>query len=176
MTVNPSQTAKAIADAVQLYLKELQFFTEEQFTDSPPSGGWSFSELYCHLVQANNASLLAIEKCLYGQAGNGSSRAPLMSRIILYFGKLPRQRYKAPSKLASLVKKISREDARNQMISFTNRLKEVAAKLVKSPGKCRVRHPRLGMLNTLEWLRFIEIHTNHHLKQLKRIKKDLRLE
>jgi hypothetical protein len=40
-------------------------------------------------------------------------------------------------------------------------------------SKIKTKHPRLGYLNAKQWLRFIEIHLHHHLKQLNRIENSL---
>ncbi|WP_207426457.1 DinB family protein [Pedobacter sp. SYSU D00535] len=171
MSVN--DTAKAILKALQEYHELLNSISDEEFLQQPARGGWSCSEVFCHIAQANLGSILAIEKCIHGRASAGKYSVPFITRIILFLGRLPGGKYKAPDTIASMVKKISREEARNQLIKFTGRLKDVTPKIAKASPYCRVKHPRLGMLNSEEWLRFIEIHTKHHLKQVYRVRKSL---
>lgn len=159
----------SILEAIAEYQDSLKNFTEEEFGRKPPAGGWSYSEVYCHVIQVNLRCLLAIERCIYGKKQQEGPGAPMLSRVILYFGRFP-GKLKTPPNLASIVKVISREDAKNDLIKFTGKLKELMPKALKCSPYHRIRHQRMGMLNCLEWLRFIEIHTKHHLKQIKRIR------
>jgi hypothetical protein len=69
------------------------------------------------------------------------------------------------------VQKISKEEARNLLIKCRTRVNEMVPLLKDSPENCRMKHPRLGMLNARQWYKFIMIHTKHHIKQLNRIEK-----
>ncbi|HEY0177827.1 MAG TPA: hypothetical protein VGC08_15700, partial [Pedobacter sp.] len=81
----------------------------------------------------------------------------------------PRARYKVPESLVSRVKKITKEEAAAFIEQFSERL-EGDYQMIGNAGRdIRNKHPRLGYLNAAQWLRFIEIHLRHHLKQLKRI-------
>ncbi|HEY0896023.1 MAG TPA: hypothetical protein VGE15_05685, partial [Sphingobacteriaceae bacterium] len=68
--------------------------------------------------------------------------------------------------------KISREEARNMIVKFRHRLDEISPNIRKAPGNCKVKHPRLGLLDALQWFKFIKIHSEHHIKQVKRIRKE----
>jgi len=48
-------------------------------------------------------------------------------------------------------------------------LAQAYPKVKNANPKIKTKHPVIGYLNAKQWLRFIEIHLNHHLKQLKRI-------
>jgi hypothetical protein len=41
--------------------------------------------------------------------------------------------------------------------------------LILHPSTGKSRHPGLGYFNAGEWLRFIEMHMRHHLRQKERI-------
>lgn len=171
-----TETGKAINEVLKTYQKMLREISEDEFMQTPVNGGWSRSEVYCHVLQVNISSLLAIEKCLHGKQVTRKYSLPFFTRIVLFLGKFPVLKYKTPEKVAAMVRKISREEARNQLIKFNSRLNELLPKIAKSTADCRVRNPKLGMLNCSQWLRFMEIHTNHHLKQLNRIKKSVEKE
>ena len=167
-----SSTTKFILAAIDKYHEFLSKVDDEQFQVTPAENVWSYSEVFSHIIQADLRSLLAIQKCLYGKSGNSVS-LPLISRAILFFGKFPPLKLKTPENLAALVKKMTREEARNDLIKLKAKVTELAPKVPKASPDTRMKHPRLGMLNAEQWLRFIEIHTCHHLKQLKRIEKML---
>lgn len=164
-------SASSIKDALASYLAWLKEIDEDEFIHSPPDGGWSYSEVFCHVIQVNVRSMLAVERCIYAKSGHRTSGPNLIARLILYMGKFPPLKIKAHPKVVSIVKPVTKEEARNDMLVFCNKLQDLLPKLMKVPVHQRTRHPRLGMLNCGEWLKFIDIHTRHHLKQLERIRK-----
>jgi len=163
----------SILKSVQEYEKLLNSLTDEEFNLTPAPGVWSYSEVYSHIFQANLASLTAIEKCICGTGTNSAKPTHWAARLILFFGRFPPIKLKAPESVKALTAKISREEARNLIIKFKKRLDELTPKVNKVNAYQKVKHPRLGLLNAVQWFRFIEIHTLHHQKQLIRIKKQL---
>jgi len=69
--------------------------------------------------------------------------------------------------------KISKEDAKNLLIKCRGRIDDTTPLLKDSSPHSRYKHPRLGMLNAKQWFKFIRIHAEHHLRQLKRITKKI---
>lgn len=165
---------RSLIKAVEEYEKLLAEVSEETFIQSPPDGGWSYSETYTHIFQANLGSLIAIEKCFLGTGTFCDKRLSFGVWAILLLGRLPPGKFKAPERLAAMVKKISREDAANLIIKFRNRLIDLKNKVEKADKYQVIKHPRLGLLNAKQWFRFIEIHTIHHTRQLKRIASQLK--
>jgi len=74
-------------------------------------------------------------------------------------GNIPRGKGKAPKKVVSN-NNISKEMIKEQLILAKNNLTDVK----KLPIKNYFSHPYFGMLSLKKSLRFLEIHTNHHLK------------
>ena len=173
MSVN--KHLRSILKAVEHYETLLKDVSEETFTQNPPDGSWSYSETFSHILQANLGSLIAIEKCSIGTAIFSDKRINWGVWAILFLGSLPPGKYKAPESLASMAKKISKEEAANLIVKFKNRLSGLKSKIEKADKYQKIKHPRLGLLNAKQWLRFVEIHTRHHTKQLKRIEGRLKL-
>ena len=171
--MSATESLRQVLASTQIYLDLLKTFSTDDFQLQPSPSGWSYSEVYSHIIHVNTFSLMAVERCLHGKQSTLAYRLPFTSRLILFLGRFPR-RLKAPERIASAVKKISLEDARNGLIKIKHRLEEIFPKLTKASSSCRVTHPRLGMLNSEQWLRFMEIHNNHHLKQIERIGKMLK--
>lgn len=162
---------KNISLNLKVYQEILKNVPEDEFFRSPQIGSWSVSEVYCHIIHVTTVSLLAIEKCLHGKQMRSSSSLPFITKIIFLFGQFPPIKLKAPENIAAKTKKIEKEEARNGLIKVIQRLDSTVARLSKSSSNCRISHPKLGMLNSYEWLRFIDIHNKHHLKQIKKIQK-----
>ncbi|HVS92333.1 MAG TPA: DinB family protein [Mucilaginibacter sp.] len=167
---------KAIEATLDVYRSRLDTIPDEQFDVSPSGGGWSYAEVYSHILQANLGSTIAAEKCTLSTCKPGAKGCSIIGFFVLTFKRFPPFRVKMPKTLAaaSPVKKISKEEARNLLVKCRRRINEVAALIPKSSARCRIKHPRLGMLNARQWFRFILIHSKHHLKQLDRIEKGLK--
>ena len=167
---------RSLIRAIEQYENLLKEVSEETFTQNPPDGGWSYSETFSHIFQANLGCLIAVEKCFIGTGTLSEKRTGWGVWAILFLGRLPPGKFKAPERLASMVKKLSREEAANLIVKFRSRLTDLKNKVDKADKYQKIKHPRLGLLNARQWLRFIEIHTIHHTRQLKRIKNQLRME
>lgn len=165
---------KSILKSVAEYESVLSGLSEGEFAQSPPDGGWSFSETYSHIFQANIGSLIAAERCILGTGVQSRSSIHWLAWIILFLGKFPPGKLKAPERIAAMVSKISREDARNLMIKFKSRLADIRVRIKNADPHQKNKHPRLGLLNAKQWFRFIEVHTIHHTKQIKRISSQIR--
>lgn len=164
---------QSILRAVGVYENLLHELTEENFTRNPPDGSWSYSETYSHIFTSGILSFSAIQTCIDAKGIEDKKALSLPVRLILFLGTFPPGRIKAPQKIAALVKKISKKEAEELIQKFKSKLDEVHEQMHLADLNQKVAHPRLGLLNAPQWLRFIEIHTLHHVKQLRRIKKSL---
>lgn len=168
--MNTSKILHSIGKIVDAYEVKLATVPDEEFTQTPSVGGWSYSEVYSHIFDASLLSLQAVQKCLDGDGA--IEKTKFGAKAILFFGMLPPgKRYKVPKRLAERVKKIDFATAEQFIDDFGLELSKITPQLEKANSSIKVAHPRLGFLNAKQWLRFIEIHLNHHLKQLKRIEK-----
>ena len=168
--MNTNKVLQSIANIVDAYKVKLPSIAEEEFMRTPPIGGWSYSEVYSHIFDASLLSLLALQKCLNGEGS--AEKTHFAAKVILFFGMLPPgKRYKVPKKLMDRVKKINRDAAQQNIADFELQLAKAVSQIEKANPTLKVAHPRLGFLNAKQWLRFIEVHLNHHLKQLARIEK-----
>ena len=164
---------RSLLKSIAEYEDLLNTLTEEEFMRSPAEGVWSYSEVYSHIFQANLGSLIAIEKCIAGTGIESHKRIHWMAWLILFFGRFPPGKIKAPERVAAMVSKISTEEAKNLIVKFKKRLSELAPRVNKASPAQTIKHPRLGLLNASYWFRFIEVHTLHHARQLQRIQKML---
>lgn len=150
------------------YTGKLAAFSDKRFQTTPPTGGWSYSEVYDHIFDASLLSLIPMEQAING---NGERKKTIfVVKLILFFGMFPpAKKFKVPKRLESRVKKISKAEATAWITKFMQQLDADYATIENADPAIKTLHPRLGYLNARQWLRVIEIHLNHHLKQLKRI-------
>lgn len=159
---------QSILKKVAVYQEILHQVGPVNFQTTPPIGGWSYSEVYCHIFDSSLLSLMALNNCVKGEGKEKSTAFAV--KAILFFGMFPPGRkYKAPSKIAIRVKKIDIAEAKQFIADFEMQLAQAYPKIEKASPKTKTKHPVIGHLNAKQWLRFIEIHLNHHLKQLKQI-------
>ena len=159
---------QSILKTAAAYRQKLNGFAATNFQLEPPIGGWSYSEVYAHIFDASLLSLMALNNCINGEGKNKPTT--FVVKLILFFGSLPPGRkYKAPAKIAARVKKISVTAAQQFITDFELQLAQTFPKIGNANPKMKVKHPVLGYLDAKQWLRFIQIHLNHHYKQLKRI-------
>lgn len=88
----------------------------------------------------------------------------LYKAIFLPIGTFPRNRVKAP-KVVNNRAEILFKDLELQLAEA----KSYLDKIDRLPPKSNFRHPFFGLLTKKETLRFLEVHTNHHLKIIKAI-------
>ena len=163
-----TQLFSSIHNLTEAYRTILSTIDDAQFQLTPSIGGWSYSEVYSHIFDASYLSLQAMENCIDGKGEKHST--PFIAKVILFLGFLPPwKKIKVPKKMESRVKKITKMEAEEMIRRFSQQLEPDYKRLGKARSDIKIPHPRLGYLNARQWLRFIEIHLKHHLKQLKRI-------
>ncbi|MGM9476265.1 DinB family protein [Pedobacter sp. GSP4] len=160
----------SIHKIVDAYKSKLSAYHDDVFQTTPPIAGWSYSEVYTHIFDSSLLSLIALERAAQGKGEDKSTH--FVVKLILLLGTLPpAKKYQVPKRLADRVKKISRTEALDFILEFEKALDDNYPLLSTANANCKTKHPRLGYLNAKQWLRFIEIHLKHHLKQLERIEK-----
>lgn len=170
--MNLIKERKAIDFTLDNYRAQLDIIPDEQFTETPPGGGWSFAEVYSHILQATLGSSIALERCTHDNCAPTSKGLTFLGRLVMFTGSFPLVRLKVPAALAAKMpaNKISKEEAKNLLIKCRKRIDDTTPLLKDSSPDSRYKHPRLGMLNAKQWFKFIRVHLQHHLKQLERIR------
>jgi hypothetical protein len=160
----------SVKQIIDSYKSKLSKYPENIFQTTPPISGWSYSEVYSHIFDSSQLSLIALANAANGKGENKPTH--FVVKLILFFGAFPpAQKYKVPKRLIERVKKISKAEALDFILAVEKALDENYPLIANAKVDCKTKHPRLGYLNAKQWLRFIEIHLDHHLKQLERIEK-----
>jgi len=163
----------SLVKTIAVYESLLANVSEDTFIQTPADGSWSYSETYSHIFQSGLLSCMAIENCIQQNGEHSRKSIHWIPMLILFFGQFPPGKIKAPERIAAMVEKISREEAKTLILKFKSRLQEISHQVNTADPRQKIKHPRLGFLNSKQWFRFIEIHTIHHTRQLKRIEKQL---
>jgi hypothetical protein len=166
---------RAIEATLDEYRARLDSIADEQFDATPPAGGWSYAEVYSHIMQATLGSTIALEKCTTSACLPTTKGRNLIGRLVFTLNTIP-IRFKMTPMMAQKnpPKKINKEEARNLIVKCRKRINDVFGLIHDFSPHKRIKHPRFGMLNARHWFKFILIHLNHHIKQLNRIEKNLR--
>jgi len=166
---------RAIEAALDTYRSRLDTIPDEQFDLTPPDGGWSYAEVYSHILQATVGASIAADKCSGTVLIPTSKGRTMLGFLVLTLNRFPPVRVKVPEAVNARIpaKKISKEEARNLIIKCHKRVNDVAPFIIDSSVHRRIQHARLGMLNARQWFQFMLIHLKHHLKQLDRIDRAL---
>jgi len=173
--MNIAKERKAIDTALDNYRAQLDTIPDDKFTETPRGGGWSYAEVYSHILQATLGSSIALERCTHNNCEPTKKGPTFLGRFMMFTGSFPPVRVKMPKAIAAKmdVKKINKEDARNLIIKCKSRLDTVKPLIKEASLTSRYKHPRLGMLNARQWFKFMRIHLQHHLKQLERVRKKI---
>jgi len=171
--MNTAKVRVSLNHIISSYKSKLSFYADDIFELTPPIGGWSYSEVYAHIFDASLLSLISLDDSITGKGEKEHTH--FIVKLILLLGSLPpAKKYKVPKRLAARVKKINKPEALDFIIEFETALKKYYPKIATADLQMKTKHPRLGYLNAKQWLRFIEIHLKHHLKQLERIEKSFK--
>jgi len=157
-----------IQEITACYRKRLLQIPEDKFIQRPTFGGWSCSEVYFHIF---DASMLSMDAMTAAAMGAGKDRKThFLVKLVLFADMLPPgKKFKAPAMLEQRLRTVTKAEAFDMLTGFLQGLEKVYHLLSDASSHSKTRHPVMGYLNAKAWLRFIEIHLNHHLKQLKRI-------
>ena len=171
--MNIAKEHKAINAALDDYRRQLKVIPDELFAKAYAEGHWSYAEVYSHVLQALLMASVTLERCAYIPEKPNGPKINLAGRLVMLFGRLPPVKIKVPESVAARIPatKITKEEAKNLIIKCCNRVDAITELVKQASPNTRTKHPRLGMFNAKEWYKFIRIHLEHHLKQLKRIDK-----
>ena len=164
---------KELEKTLQFYEQFLKTVDEETFFSTPLRGGWSYAEVYSHIINVNYISAIAAEKCLNKVAEIKTKKPDWRVRLILFLGKFPPGKIKAPAAVEESVKKITKEEAANFLVKIHKKLDNLNPQYKNFDSNHKVKHPRLGYLDAKHWLRFMVVHTKHHQNQIIKIKREL---
>src|ERR1700761_850605 len=121
--MNIQKERKAAEALLDYYREQLDIIPDELFDKTPPKGGWSFAEVYSHVLQAARMSLVNADRCMNNTCEPTKKGLSIPGRVVMTLGRMP-FRVKQPKVLAQKMPalKITKEDARNLLIKTRKRI------------------------------------------------------
>jgi hypothetical protein len=112
--MNTAKERKAIDTALDNYRERLDDIPDEQFTETPKGGGWSYAEVYSHILQATLGSSIALERCTHDNCKPTTKGLTFLGRFMMFTGGFPPVRVKVPEAIAAKMpaNKINKEEAK----------------------------------------------------------------
>lgn len=129
----------------------------------PSISGWSVAEHVEHLARAHGAIFARLIQLTEPDDPTSSGgRVTLLGLVVLLVGRIPRGRGKAPAPSQPIG---GGGDARAQLEAARVQLEQLADRTDRlAASRGRFGHPYFGRLHPRQWLRFAEIHADHHLR------------
>ena len=139
-----------------------------------PEGKWSAAEVLEHLYLTYHGTVKGFERCL--REGKPLARMPVLNDrmktfVVTGLGHMPEGR-KAPERAQP--RGMAAEEVMREIGPRLSAMDNLIAQCEARFGK-RTRvldHPILGPLTARQWRKFHWVHGRHHLKQIKRLRKE----
>lgn len=151
---------------------------DEDFTKVPAEGGWTLGQVCDHVAMASQGFMDSAE-ALAGGAGEPGHRNAMAFVMVDMVGSFPPGRFQVPPNLPPQFEKfaqpetLSKAEAMQRFAAVTERMDALVETIAAAPPKLRSKHPAAGWLKARQWYQLIEMHARHHLRQLRRLGKEL---
>ncbi len=144
----------------------------DAFSRDPGDGTWALGRICDHVLEAARVFLDQSEALT---RGTGTERgAGMFAAIMLTIGSMPPGRFKVPDLPPALARlgapqAMTKDEALQGFVALDARMQALAPAVAAAPKRLRSKHPVAGWFNAPGWMQLSEMHTRHHLRQLKRI-------
>jgi hypothetical protein len=130
-------------------------------------GGWTVTQIVEHLSIAEPRITNAIEGMLAPTEGNGDERQPFMRFSLDEQAEKARGKIEAPEFLRP--KGLSLAEGLTRLKESRAALEALRPRFESADYSRVLKHPAFGMLNAAQWLAFLGMHEERHLRQIERI-------
>jgi DinB superfamily len=127
---------------------------------APSLSQWSVGQHLDHVIKVHDGILAYFEDPPVGDTTEQG--ISMIGRVVMFTGHIPRGRGKSPERFLPVA--IDVAAIQKNLASVASRFEHLSPRLAKLTNpQLRFPHPVFGGLTRLQWLRFAEIHQNHHL-------------
>lgn len=157
----PSSNAAQLA-RVRAQLSEMRAVADRpdaQLAATAKFSTWSPSE---HLDHTIKVAASIVNRLLQADAPRGERPLSFIGRLVLLFGWIPRGVGKAPARLQGT--QCTAADLHASLTKLEGKIDLLAAEHLDDARGAIVPHPRFGDLVPTVALRFLMLHTRHHLR------------
>ena len=155
-----------------LWIKDLDKYTEDEFKIKPADDAWSLGQVYQHITKSAMFFQFArIKECI---SSDEHASEPMSERTIGIYkmGSFPPMEVKVPIEFQPTpAQPENKEEARTKIKEVIALMSEYATKIDNASHHGKAQHPALGYLNAIEWFELIDMHFRHHLRQKEKIEK-----
>jgi len=164
-----------LGDAYDRIDEILRWPDELLLRSAPAVSDWSAGQHIHHLSNANRVIARSISGLVSSQTeADSDRRLNLLGITVLSTDLIPRGVASAPARLhpPDILSREEIADAVKASLKSVDSLQELGGIIVAR--RSRLRHPYLGYLRSSQWLRFMNVHTSHHLRIVRHIEETLR--
>jgi hypothetical protein len=167
---------KAFLITAKYWISELDYYGPNQFKEKINDSEWTIGQLYNHLIyNTYNFHLRQIEHCLLHVHGAEKGKKNIRGRFLFFLKRFPFWKIKGERGLETIPDQPENPvKAKDEFYKFMKVVQKTAKRLESATMDYKTPHPDFGMLNALEWLRLLEMHFRHHIRQKKRLDVTLR--
>jgi hypothetical protein len=162
--MNAKTLAADFHETLNVWRDAVDKYTPQQFAKQPAEDSWSIGQVCAHLIGSTERIFAAIRLCLRSadnanmpktDAGEKAFKTQILSETKV---RAPRASVQFPESPDSRTVHTSLDRLEKEFIELSGRVE-----MADSTGK--QKHPVLGYLTAEEWLKSIDMHFRHHLKQ-----------
>ncbi|MGO1060110.1 DinB family protein [Planococcus sp. FY231025] len=147
------------------FQKDLCRYSDEHLKTIPSPGVWSVGQMYDHLIVVAHEYLDNLETCARSAEDQPLGKTEYGERLFKDGG-FPPVKIRLPDELnAPPDNSGSRADLNARMEELIRRMARWETELDAIDPHTKVRHGGFGWLNAEEWLKLVEMHFRHHLRQ-----------
>lgn len=172
--MSAENTYKQLLPLAKYWLKELDFYGNNQFKKKVTPTGWTIGQIYDHLlIYTQEVHIKAIQECIMTKEPNPKAQKSFNGFLQFVYGSyLPVKHKSIPYKEPN--QPLSTEKVKDDFYRFLKLLYKTAKEIDYKKPTAKVKHPKLGYLTAEEWFKLIEMHFRHHIKQKKKLDNEVR--
>ena len=137
---------------------------------APDVSAWTVGEQLWHVLHATALGLAAVQRILDEEEPD-EGRPSLAWHTLMLVGRIPRGKGQAPS-VVQPPEVVDRDKVARELAESASLLARIAGRVDELPDAAgRVEHRAFGWLDAVQWLRFLAIHLEHHLRLVAAIEK-----
>jgi hypothetical protein len=167
-------TTARIKESVEGYLQKLTSIDSTVWTAKPANDGWSFAQMYDHLISAHYGMFARMIKgCAaqsYGEEGGEMNES---GEKIFAYNSLPPVEIKVPQAFnAKQPEVIDQSIAKERLEKLLTEVEDLKAMVDGATKTYKIKHPIIGALNAQQWYNMCDMHWRHHFRQLRKLEKE----
>jgi hypothetical protein len=163
-----------IKESVESYIQALATINSSNWNAKPANNGWSFAQMYDHLIGAHYGMFARMIKGCASQAyGENAGEMNENGAKIFAYNSLPPIEIKVPEQFnVKQPEAIDQEIAKDRLEKLLNELDALKGLVEGATKTYKIKHPLIGPLNAHQWYNMCDMHWRHHFRQLSKLQKE----